>query len=138
MVTRGHDKGSLTASRITLTGCEKLWESKTGDRGSTPLLHRGHVFALGRHIFPGKGGQFGGLEGELHSPIRLTDLILRGGVLLRATPENPEILGVFPGATGDKSTPAYAAGRLFVRDAREVRCYDLTQEGNEEKQPRNR
>lgn len=148
LVVRGHYKCGLSAFRITPADCKPAWHHETGDRGSTPILYQGCVYALGRHNYPGKGRcfdlstgrvlwetpgrgqQFGGLEGEIDSPIRVNDRLIKGGVMIRATPERFEVLAQCEGLSGGMSTPAFAQGRLYVRKDIELRCYDLTEDGN--------
>ncbi|MCX7806258.1 MAG: PQQ-like beta-propeller repeat protein, partial [Planctomycetota bacterium] len=129
----------LIAYRLAPDKAEKLWDHPFCDRGSTPVIHEGHVYGI-----TGQGGKAycvrledGKLmweqavgATEISSPV-LADgkvlTVLGGGnvLMFRASPEKFEQLGKAQLGIVGCSTPSVAGGRLFGRAQNAVVCYDL-------------
>jgi outer membrane protein assembly factor BamB len=130
----------LAGYRLTATAAQKLWHLAVGDRGASPIIHAGYVYA----VAGGVRALCVGLEdgkvawdqkvggGEISSPV-LADgklyALVDGGqnlVMLRAAPAKFELLGKATVGALTCTSPALAAGRLYLRLNNAVACYDLT------------
>ena len=129
------DSGGLKATEV--------WASKELKTNlATPALAGGYFFNQGERkdyvCFDAKTGDvkwsqpgFGNGKRDYSSTIVLGNKLLvlsEAGelLLLAATPEKYTELGRLQVCGGTWSYPAYADGRLFVRDARELACIELT------------
>jgi hypothetical protein len=141
----------MHALTIAPTRASKIkWENVPrglGDRGSSPLLYRGHIYMTGSMYgvksaccIDVKTGQikwkqeFQKLEstspilvdGKVIASVQHTDKKKgRITVMYRATPEKYEELGELNERVADFSSPAVADGLLLLRLANGVACYDL-------------
>jgi outer membrane protein assembly factor BamB len=118
---------------------ETIWKNLTlRSKFASPVTHENHLYGLDDGVLvcidatTGKrkwrGERFG------HGQLLLSDGMLivlseRGQLaLVEATPEAYRELGQFPALGAKTSTwnlPALAGGRIYVRNAREMACYDL-------------
>jgi outer membrane protein assembly factor BamB len=129
----------LSAFKLSLTGAEKLWTQKFTDRGASPLIYNGHVYAIG-----GRGDAHAmcvELESgtvkwdekvpgtEIASPAGVDGKVLCvvGSALymIKATPENYTLLGSANLGIETCTSPAIVNGRVFLRLGNGVACYDL-------------
>jgi len=136
--TRG-DVG-LSAFKLSPTGAEKLWTQKFTDRGASPLIYDGHVYAIG-----GRGNGRGmcvelatgtlkwdqKLAGtEISSPVGIHGKVLSvvgtSLYLLKATPEEYTLLGQVNLGIETCTSPAIVDGKIFLRLRSTVACFDLT------------
>src|SRR5262249_49847930 len=134
-----HSDGNLLAYQITSQKAKLLWSKRLGsDRGSSPVIYQDHVYVQGdfgaRCLSLKDGAQKWrtlDLKGEVSSAV-LADgkLIGRANgstVLYRATPEKFDKLGKFISDALHPSSPAIASGKLYLRLADSVVCYDLAE-----------
>lgn len=134
----------LVAYKLSPTGAEKLWSVPPPDRGSSPLIYEGHVYAVGSdrvrcvNIETGKvkWEKVVGGGTEISSPIIADGKILafygRGNVLamLEATPENFSEFARVQIQAAQCSSPAIVDGKLYLRLAQCVASFDLSKEAN--------
>jgi outer membrane protein assembly factor BamB len=135
-------KSGLSAYRLTPDGPKKLWTLGVTDRGSSPVVFDGHVYAIagggaghGAHILcvhldTGKVAWDEVIDfAEVSSPV-----IADGKVfavcgtflwLLQATPEKYTVLGQADCRITLCTSPSVGAGRLYLRQGNAVACYDL-------------
>lgn len=142
-VLSGNPEVGLTAYKLAAPGKPtSLWTIKGfTDRGASPLIHDGYVYAVGSgkaicvEIATGKEkwrGDVGG--GEISSPILADNKVIcpvgdgRAIIMLEASPAKFHVLAVAPLPVLRCSSPAFADGKLYVRLEHCVACYDLTKE----------
>jgi outer membrane protein assembly factor BamB len=151
VVYTGH---GMQTFRITPEKAELIWERRLGDdRGASPLVYRGSVYAIGGKF--GRGGPaircFDLRTGEVKWQQKMDDAecaspLLADGkiianvgqswfpmhtIMFRPSAERFEKLGETPpGAVATCSSPAVADGKLYLRMDGAVGCYDLTSAGN--------
>jgi outer membrane protein assembly factor BamB len=135
-------QAGLAAYRLTDKGPQKLWTLPESDRASSPVVFDAHVYAIaggsnghGAHVLCVHidTGQIAWQEvidfAEVSSP-----LVADGKVfavcgtflyLLQATPEKYSVLSQADYRITLCTSPAIAEGRLYVRQANAVACYDL-------------
>jgi outer membrane protein assembly factor BamB len=102
------------------------------------VVHEGHVYGFDATMFAcvdlktgerkWRKGRYGTGQVLLLADQGLLLVISDQGkvVLLRARPDAPEELGEFAAIEGKTwNHPAVAHGRLYVRNAQEIACYDL-------------
>lgn len=142
MVILGASRGQgLTAYDLTLEAATERWKFQTvADRGASPAIYRGHVFAQGGE----NNGRFicveletGKLKWEQapsvnsnYSSLVVVDekIIHVAGawvLLLKASPEGYAELSKAALGTVECTSPAVADGRLFVRATKGLACFDL-------------
>jgi outer membrane protein assembly factor BamB len=134
-------KTGLSAYRLSLTGAELLWSVEMGDRGVSPLISGGYVYAVGgqrvamRCVDLQTGATrweqpFG--SADYSSPVladgKLVAVLDNGGSLrlIEATPDQYRELAKTPMKITRFTTPAVSDGRVYVRLVDAVACYDLT------------
>jgi outer membrane protein assembly factor BamB len=142
-VLSGNPEVGLTAYKLAAPAKPiSLWTVKGfTDRGASPLIHDGYVYAVGNgkaicvEIATGKTmwtGNVGG--GEISSPILADNKIFcpvgdgRAMVMLQASPAKFHMLATAPMPVCRCTSPAFADGKLYVRLKECVACYDLTKE----------
>jgi outer membrane protein assembly factor BamB len=135
-------KNGLSAYRLTDNGPQKLWTLPMSDRGSSPVAFDGHVYAVAGggsghsahlmcvHLDTGKVAWDEVVDfAEVSSPI-----VADGKVfavcgtflwLLEATPEKYRVLSQANYRITLCTSPVIAEGRLYLRKANAVVCYDL-------------
>jgi hypothetical protein len=137
ILTSNKDVG-LIAYRISPQGAERRWNlPELTDRGASPIIHGGHVYAVassrtvcvnietGALAWDGKPGR-----GDVCSPI-LADgklIALLGGrslALIRAVPETYELLASVRLSAARCASPALAGDKLYVRMKDGLACFDL-------------
>ena len=131
----------LSAFKLTLTGAEKLWTVEATDRGASPVISNGCVFAFG-----GRGSGHGlcvdlktgevkwdqKVPGtvEISSPIAADGKIIAvvGSALcmLEATPDEYRELGRAELRIETCTSPALVDGKLYLRLQNGIACYDLS------------
>jgi outer membrane protein assembly factor BamB len=129
----------LVAYRMTLDKAEKLWSVPVSDRGTTPVIYQGHVYATGgNEVFcvSIEGGQVVWKEekvnNEISSPLiadgKLLAVVDSGKTLLliKASPEKYELLSkASRQSIAPVASPVVNDGRLYLRLNGSVACYDL-------------
>jgi RNA polymerase sigma factor (sigma-70 family) len=146
MVTLG-SYSWLTAWKITPQKAEQIWSDgkALGDRGASPLVYQEHVY----HPPAESGRTLACLElktgvrkwtqqipGGVCSPVVVDGKIIASvtdsTMMVKATPEKFEELGRIsvPKGMGTFASPAVAGGKLYMRLADGIVCYDLTAAGN--------
>lgn len=135
-------KNGMTAYRLLPDGPRKLWTVRMSDRASSPVVFDGHVYAIAGgssghgahllcvHIDTGQIAWDEAIDfAEVSSPIIVDGkLIAICGTflwLLQATPERYTVLGQANYQITLCTSPAVFDGRLFVRQANAIACYDL-------------
>jgi outer membrane protein assembly factor BamB len=132
----------LQAYRITPDKAEKAWNlPKTVERGSSPVIHEGHVYAVagertvcvelasGKLAWEGRPG-----KGDIASPVvadgKLIAPIANMFVaMVDAKPDRYKLLDKTRVSLAPCTSPAVAGGKLFVRTQDGLACYDLSEEG---------
>lgn len=135
-------KSGLSAFRLTRDGPQKLWTLRASDRASSPVVFDGHVYAIAGggsghgarllcvHLDTGQVAWDATIDfAEVSSPL-IADgkLITVCGTLLwllQATPENYSVLSQTDCRITLCTSPAILDGRLYLRQANAVVCYDL-------------
>ena len=135
-------RNGLSAYRLTDKGPQKLWTLPESDRGSSPVVFDGHVYAIAGgsnghgahllcvHLDTGKVAWEEVVDfAEVSSPV-----VADGKVfavcgtflsLLQATPEKYSVLSQADYRITLCTSPTIVEGRLYVRQANAVACYDL-------------
>lgn len=135
-------KNGLSAYRLKASGPEKLWTLPAFDRGSSPVTFDGHVYAIAGggnghgahllcvHLDSGKVAWGETIDfAEVSSPV-IADgkMFAVCGTflwLLQATPERYSVLSRTDCRITLCTSPAVAGGRLYLRQANGIACYDL-------------
>lgn len=142
LITAGYTKGSalleITRDNQGTWNAEPVWvKSSLRGKFSTPIAHAGHIFGLDEGVLvcieaetgkrTWKKGRYG------HGQMLLVDEVFfiqaeDGDIaLVAADPEEYRELGRVPALEGRTwNTPALAAGRAYVRNHREMACFDLS------------
>jgi len=161
--TYPHTGNGARAYAITKDGCAQspLWLVPTGgERGGSPIICKGYVYLLSGYesfcVEAATGKVVWKLErkevrnspswGECSSPIRVNDKFIKSVAdvhgsrgkytgcitMVQASPAGWEFRRAFQ-PCGGFSTPAFAAGRLYVQASNmgTLSCYDLTEAGNQ-------
>jgi hypothetical protein len=132
-------KLGIVAYSLTATGAEQLWTQPFHDRGASPVVHDGHVYAIGGRKTPravcvelatGKiAWEETVAQTEISSPIIADGKIWYpfGSSLhcWRPTPERYDLLGTAKIPIVTATSPAIADGRIYLRLNDGVGCYDL-------------
>ena len=135
-------KNGLTAYRLTDKGPKKLWTLRECDRASSPVVFDGHVYAIAGgsaghdahllcvHLDTGKVAWEEVVDfAEVSSPIvadgKVFAICGTSLWLLQATPERYRLLSRAEYRIALCTSPTIALGRLYVRQASAVACYDL-------------
>jgi outer membrane protein assembly factor BamB len=135
-------KNGLSAYRLTDKGPEKLWSLKASDRASSPVVFDGHVYAISGgsnghgahllcvHVDTGKVAWEEVVDfAEVSSPVVADGKVFAvcGTLLalLQATPEKYSVLSQADYRIVLCTSPTVVAGRLYVRQANAIACYDL-------------
>ena len=142
-VFSGNRRAGLVAYKLSIEGAQKLWSIPFTDRGSSPVIHDGHVYAIGGRnkgraacvaLETGKVAWDTKLPNtEVASPIladgKLWVLVGMGSrpalYVIRATPEKYTLLGQAKTSAVICTSPALADGRMWLRLPAAVACYDL-------------
>lgn len=135
-------KNGLTAYRLSDKVPQKLWTLPVCDRGSSPVVYDGHVYALAGgnnghsahllcvHLDSGKVAwdEVVGFA-EVSSPVVVDGKVFAVCgtflLLLQATPEKYSVLSQADYRITLCTSPTIVEGRLYVRQANAVACYDL-------------
>jgi outer membrane protein assembly factor BamB len=142
VVLSGSRRSGLSAYRLEAAGPRRLWTVPVHDRGASPVIHDGHVYAIAGggsghgaravcvHLDSGQVAWDEGIDfAEVSSPVIADGKILAVcGTFLRviaATPEEYAVLSLTDTQATLCTSPALAGGRLFLRQASGVVAYDL-------------
>ena len=137
-------RGGLSAYRLTDREPKPLWTVDASDRGSSPVAFDGHVYAVAGgaaghgarllcvHLDTGKVAWDETIDfAEVSSPIVADGKVFAvcGTFLwvLQASPERYSVLSRADCRVTLCTSPALADGRLIVRHANGIACYDLRQ-----------
>ena len=146
LVTSGNDGAGVTGFRLTPQSCTKAWEVKAKHAlgYASPIIWRGHVYfrskahgfvcaelATGRVVgMTGEGCPAGGCGSPVAGDGRMFMESNAAGVVV--VNMDPDAFGIT--GRGERNvnyscstTPAYAAGRLVVRCAVGIKCFDMRQ-----------
>jgi outer membrane protein assembly factor BamB len=135
-------RNGLTAFRLTDKGPQKVWTLPESDRASSPVAFDGHVYVIAGasnghdahllcvHLDTGKIAWEEVVDfAEVSSPV-----VVDGKVfavcgtflwLLQATPEKYRVLSQADFRITLCTSPTIVEGRLYLRQANAVACYDL-------------
>jgi outer membrane protein assembly factor BamB len=139
-------RNGLTAYRLERDGPRQLWSFPVHDRGASPLIANGHVYAIAGganghdaravciHLDSGTLAWDETIDfAEVSSPVAADGKILAiSGTFLRviaAAPEEYSVLSLSDCSVTLCTSPAVSDGRLFLRQATGVICYDLRAAG---------
>jgi outer membrane protein assembly factor BamB len=143
-ITSGYGVGCALVKVAESRGkwsAQPVWKNKAmACKFSSPVLYQDHLYGLDDGVLAcvavadgaqkwrnGRAGQYG--HGQVLLAGDLLVVLSEGGelALVEATPERFRELGRFPAVEGDKTwNPfALAAGRAYVRNHREMACFDL-------------
>lgn len=144
-ITAGYGMGGAMLQVLQSDGqwsIRELWKKPTMRcKFTSPVYYRGHIYGLDEGILACidiETGQRKWRDGRYeHGQLVLTDDLLvilseTGKLaLVEATPDGHHQLGTLPAVEGAKTwnPPALAAGKVFVRNAEEMACYDLAARG---------
>lgn len=147
LVARGY--GGMSAYKLTPQKATQLWRAKgrIGDRGSTPVIYKDHVYTTGSMYGLGSACCFDLKTGamkwkhpfkklESTSPIAVDGKIIAhvrnpkdkkktATVMYKASGEKYEQLGILEEPAATFSSPVVAGGRMYLRLADTVACYEL-------------
>jgi outer membrane protein assembly factor BamB len=132
----------LSAHRLTPDGPRELWRLEASDRGASPVVCDGHVYAVAgggnghrarlvcAHLDTGKVAWDEVIDfAEVSSPVAADGKVFAvcGTSLLvvQATPERYGVLGRDDLRVTLCTSPAVAGGRLYLRQGDAIACYDL-------------
>jgi len=136
-------KIGLAAYRLSAGGAQQLWRLPYSDRGASPVIHDGFVYAVGGWQKPHAvcvGLESGKLAWEVKVPTtEISSPAVADGKIwyvfgmhtktslycLRATPEKYDLLGTATIPVVTATSPAIADGRIYLRMLDAVACYDL-------------
>jgi outer membrane protein assembly factor BamB len=135
-------RNGLSAYRLTDKEPQKLWTVQESDRGSSPVVFDGHVYAiagggnghsahlLSVHLDTGKVAWEEVVDfAEVSSPVVADGkvFVVSGTFLslLQATPEKYSVLSQDDYRITLCTSPTIVEGRLYVRQGNAVACYDL-------------
>jgi outer membrane protein assembly factor BamB len=135
-------RAGLSAYRLTDEGPKALWAMDASDRASSPVAFDGHVYAIAGgaaghgarllcvHLDTGKVAWDETIDfAEVSSPVVADGKVFAvcGTFLwvLHASPERYSVLSQADCRIILCTSPALADGRLFVRQANAIACYDL-------------
>jgi outer membrane protein assembly factor BamB len=132
-------KIGLVAYELVLPSPRKLWNVAGGDRGSSPIIHDGHVYAMG-----GRGSgravcvnlatgevrwEQRMVNVEIASPVladgRLLYVMGRSFSMIDALPDGYRLQGKADLRLSPCVTPAVVDGMVYLRLPDKVACYDL-------------
>lgn len=136
-------KLGLVAYRLRADGFEKLWNFpiEATRTQSSPIIHNGHVYLMDDKIHYCFTLSSGEVRWKQSVPSAITSPVLVDGkiyvlthngnsvMMIKATPEERVELGKATVRALSVPSPTIANGRLLVRAAESVRCYDLTDGG---------
>lgn len=128
----------LVAYKMSPDKAEPAWTVPVGDRGTTPIIYEGHVYAVGAskvmcvRLSDGRVMWEEALHCEITSPLladgKVIATVAGGGTLMmfQASPEKLNLLGKIHNlAAATCSSPSISAGKLFLRLNDGIACYDL-------------
>ena len=139
MIVLGGEKVGLLAYRKSPESAEKIWSSEINDRGASPIVHNGHVYAVGK----GKAACLCLEDGEvlweqklraggICSPVLVGDKIIAPSrsylFMLAASPEEEGTLASARLPVAHCTSPAAANGKLYLRLDEALACFDLVGE----------
>jgi len=130
----------LSAYKISTDSAEKLWSVTISDRGASPVIYKGHVYAVGgrgKARFVCVNLESGRVmwdqrvtNTEFSTPVAADDkliaVIKNELFLIKATPEKYTVLANAPLKLTTCTSPAFVNGRIYVRRRESIACYDLT------------
>jgi outer membrane protein assembly factor BamB len=140
VINYGQGRGTY-GYKMTPDKAEQLWRINKSDRGSTPVILDGYVYAYG-------GGDYACIDlntgavkwrerflGEICSPVLADGKVFgfydgaAGIVVFKPTPEKYSEVDRLSIHACNATTPTIANGKLFIRAYDGVACYSLTPAG---------
>jgi outer membrane protein assembly factor BamB len=129
--------GRLLAYKLKPEGAEKIWDVDVKERGSSPLIYDGHVYAIALNRAACVKLDTGEVKWDrkiyacdFSSPIVADGKIFavqRSGILMiEATPEKYSEIKLVKCKPTYCSSPAIVDGKLYLRLKDAVGCFDLT------------
>jgi hypothetical protein len=130
----------LSIFKLSTTAAEKIGKAEMTDRGASPIVHNGYVYAVGRSgatravcvdINTGavKWDEKLPVSSELSSPIfadgKIIAVVGSEIFLISASPEKYSLLGRANLNIMANTSPALADGKLYLRVNDGIACYDL-------------
>jgi len=141
MVVLGNKSSfGMTAYAISRSGAQKLWSIPFVDRGASPVIYNGHVYAVGGRA----KGKFICVEldtgkicweqrvgnTEFSTPVvadgKLIAVVGDSLWLVSASPEKYVLLDKATLRVTRCTSPAFVDGRVYLRLKDAIACYDLT------------
>lgn len=138
-VLAGDPAPGLSLYRLVDGEAEWLWANALTDRGASPVIHDGYVYAAGSGkvicVNLDTGTQVWehgvGASTEVASPIvvdgKLITVVAQTRLLMMvATPAEPKVLARADIGVKFSTSPVIAGGKLYLRHNETVACYDVT------------
>lgn len=135
-INSGKKETGLIVYKITTQKAEKATTAPFEDQDSSPVIHQGHVYGIGQQMvcanlesgktvwFDPKG------TGSSSSAVMVNGKLLAVGkntiTLINPTPEKLDVLTKANVGAIEFTSPAIVDGRLYLRTAKGVTCFDLT------------
>ncbi len=137
-VATNRKDASIIAYKLSKTKAEKLWSiEKFLDRGASPVIHDGFVYAMGNSGAWCVNLQTGEVawqkklgNPEYSSPIVADGKLFVSGargalMMVKATPDECKVLGKAKASMASCTSIAFAEGKLFFRTRDGIACYEL-------------
>jgi outer membrane protein assembly factor BamB len=135
----GNEKAGLRAHKLSAEKAEELWNVPMKDIYTSPVIYEGYVYAVGEkgralcvELASGKVAWEEKItegDGDKSSPVAADGkLIVVAGpwlYVIKATPEKFTVLAKVDVGALKWTSPAIVDGRVFLRTASAVVCYDL-------------
>jgi len=143
VVFSNQKKVGLVGYRLSLGKAEQLWAMEFKDRGASPVIYDGYVYAIGGrtsgyakciHVESGKVAWDEKLPNtEIASPVvadgKLFIVVGMGAktalYMIKATPEKYTFLGKTELKPVTCTSPALVDGKVYLRLSGAIACYDL-------------
>ena len=137
-VLTNEDEAGLSIYELAAAEPGRLWSFPLKDRGASPVVYDGHVYAMGSGrilcVALATGEQCWeqavDKSSEIASPIvvdgKLIAVVAQTQLLMMsASPHEPKVLAHAGAGVKFSTSPAIADGRLYLRRDKGVACYDL-------------
>jgi len=145
VIYSARSRPGLVAYRLAMPAPRQAWSLPYRDRGASPVIRGGYVYALGGgndahavcvELESGKLAWDEKLRGaaEIASPVEADGKLLGvvGSTLqiMATSPEGYRLLGEIDAKVTACTSPAFVDGRVFLRLGDAVACYDLRKDPN--------
>ncbi|NLF39565.1 PQQ-binding-like beta-propeller repeat protein [bacterium] len=137
VLLRGATNIGLAAYKLSTNAATEAWSVLISDRGASPLIHEGTVFAVAQGRMACVELETGNVlwntkapSAEISSPILVDGKILAAGgsgtlLMVAASPAEYTLLAKAPLKVAPCTSPCIAGGRLYLRLDKSIACFDL-------------